>query len=384
MFARRTQWELAPNRFSAALDSRRASGRELLDLTESNPTRAGFRYPEGILQSLTDPAGLRYEPDPRGLRVAREAIAGYYKERQAEAPPETLFLTTGTSEAYSFLFRLLCDPGDQVLVGAPSYPLFDFLASIQDVQLVSYPLLYDHGWQIDLHSLEQRIGQRTRAVLLVHPNNPTGSFVKTAERERLNQICGERGLALIADEVFLDYALGGTSAITFAGNTGALTFTMSGLSKIAALPQMKLSWIAVSGPKSARDEALRRLEVISDTYLSASTAVQLAAPKLLAGRFEVQAQIQERVRGNLSELDARLAQHRACARLEVEGGWYAVLRVPATGPHEELCIRLLERTGVVVHPGHFYDFPQDGYLVLSLITPPETFRNGLNLLLTSL
>lgn len=384
MFARRTRWELTPNRFSAALERARASGKQLLDLTESNPTRVGLRYPDGWLQALADPAGLQYQPDARGTPGAREAVAGYYRELGVEVPTDAIFLTTSTSEAYSFLFRLLCDPDDQVLTGAPSYPLFDFLASIQDVELVSYPLLYDHGWQIDLHSVGQRMGPRTRAVLLVNPDNPTGSYVKAGERDRLNEMCAPHGLAVIADEVFLDYGVDGRPPVTFAGNQDALTFTLSGLSKVAALPQVKLSWMVVSGPKAARDEALRRLEVIADAYLSVSTAVQLATPKLLAERSQVQEQIKGRVRENLAELDRQVGSRKECSRLQVEGGWYAVLRVPVTGSDEELAVRLLETAGLIVHPGHFYDFPSEGYLVLSLISRPQVMREGLQRLLTSL
>ncbi len=382
MFAARTAWRLTPNRFSAALAEARRSGRELLDLTESNPTRVGLRYPAGVSEALADPRGLTYRPEAQGLPEARQAVAAYYRDLGSQVAPGSVVLTSGTSEAYSFLFRLLCDPGDEVLVATPSYPLFDFLADIQDVKLVSYPLLYDHGWQIDLHTLEQRLGRRSRAVLLVHPNNPTGSYVRSAERERLNQLCGRHGMALIADEVFLDFAVTAQPPFTFTANQAALTFTLSGLSKVAALPQMKLGWIVVSGPDSLRKQALERLEVIADTYLSVGTSVQLAASRLLQDRSKVQEQLRERVRQNLSELDRQLAGQESCRRLEVEAGWYAVLRVPAVRPDEELAIALLEQQGVVVHPGHFYDFAADGYLVLSLISPPEGFAEGMRRLFT--
>ncbi len=383
MFANRTAWNLAPNRFSAALEQARKAGRELLDLTESNPTRVGLDYPASIVQKLGDPRGLEYRPEALGLAEARAAVAAYYRELGAKVPPDTIVLTSGTSEAYSFLFRLLCDAGDEVLAGAPSYPLFDFLAAIQDVRLMPYPLLYDHGWQIDFHSLEQSLGARSRALVLVHPNNPTGSYVKAVERERLNQLCSARGLALVADEVFLDYPLSGPTPFTFAANQGALTFTMSGLSKVAGLPQMKLSWIVVSGPAGERDTALQRLEVVADTYLSVGTAVQLALPALLAERRQVQGQIAERVRHNLAELDRRLAGQETCRRLEFDAGWYAVVRVPATRSDEDLAIRILERQAVVVHPGHFYDFPSPGYLVLSLLPRADVFAEGVRRVLTN-
>ena len=384
MFASRTSWDLAQNRFSAALAEARRSGRRLLDLTESNPTRVGLQYPAETLESLTDPRGLEYRPEALGLGDARQAVGDYYRDLGAEVSPGAVVLTSGTSEGYSFLFRLLCEPGDEVLVGAPSYPLFEFLADIQDVKLVSYPLLYDHGWQIDLHALEQRIGPRTRAVLLVHPNNPTGSYASPAERERLNQLCARHELGLIVDEVFLDFALAGKPPFTFADNRAALTFTLSGLSKIAALPQIKLAWVVVSGPEELRRRALERLEVIADTYLSVGTPVQLAASRLLRDRGQLQGQLRERVAGNLAELDRRLAAHPSCRRLHLEGGWYAVVRVPVLSSDEELAIRLLQQHGVVVHPGHFYDFPVEGHLVLSLIPEPGDFANGVERLFTHL
>ncbi len=381
MFADRTAWDLQPNRFSAALERQRSSGRELLDLTESNPTRIGLAYPATTLEALLDPRALQYSPDARGLQVSREAVAAYYADLGASVEPDSIVLTTSTSEAYSFLFRLLCDPGDEVLVGSPGYPLFDFLASIQDVTLVSYPLLYDNGWQLDLHSLRRRITARTRGVLLVHPNNPTGSYVASVERDQLNSLCAEHELAIIADEVFLDYALVGKPPFTFATNASAMTFTLSGLSKIAGLPQMKLSWMVISGPEPMRSAALRRLEVIADTYLSVGTPVQIALPKLLAGGAKVQRQIVDRVHGNLAELDRLLGEQAGCARLQTHAGWYVVLRVPITRSDEELAIELLERHSVVVHPGHFYDFPQEGYLVLSLICEPQIFSEGVRRLL---
>jgi alanine-synthesizing transaminase len=376
MFASRTGWALAPNRFSAALERHRGSGREALDLTESNPTRCGFVYDRSLLSALADRRGLAYDPHPKGLHAAREAVCGYYRQRGAEIDPEQIILTASTSEGYSFIFRLLCDPGDEVLVPAPSYPLFEFLASIQDVKLVSYPLLYDHGWQIDLHGLGEALSPRTRTILVVHPNNPTGSFVKPEEMDLLDALCRERGLALVADEVFLDYAHDGAARPSFASPRQALTFTLSGISKICALPQMKLAWIVTGGAPELAREALARLEVIADTYLSVSTPVQLALPEFLAQRDEIQRQVKERVAANLAELDRQLAAQESVRRLEVEGGWYAVLRVPATRSDEELAIALLDEQSVVVHPGHFYDFSGEGFLVVSLITPVEIYAEG--------
>jgi alanine-synthesizing transaminase len=381
MFASRTGWALEPNRFSAALERYRASGRKALDLTESNPTRCGFAYGPSLLAALADRRGFAYDPHPKGLRSAREAVCGYYQQRGTEVDPEQIILTASTSEGYSFVFRLLCDSGDEVLVPAPSYPLFEFLAAIQDVKLVPYPLVYDHGWQIDLHSLVEKLTPRARAILAVHPNNPTGSFVKTSERDLLDELCRERQVALVADEVFLDYAHDGVARPSFASPRQALTFTLSGISKICALPQMKLAWIVISGAPELAREALARLEVIADTYLSVNTPVQLALPEFLAQRGGIQRQVKERVAANLAELDRLLVAQKSVRRLEVEGGWYAVLRVPGTRSDEELAIELLEQHSVIVHPGHFYDFPSEGYLVVSLITPADVFVEGIKRLL---
>jgi alanine-synthesizing transaminase len=375
MFSRRTDWKLTPNRFTQAQQELHAAGREVLDLAISNPTRAGLHYDNAaILHSLANPASLDYDPQPKGLLSARQAVADYYNQ---QIDPESVLLTTSTSEGYSFVFRLLANPEDEILVPKPSYPLFEFLADLQDVKLVPYPLLYDHGWQIDFPSLEKAVSPRTRAIVLVHPNNPTGSYVSNAERATLNHFCGQHNLAIIVDEVFLDYAHDGAPRPSFATNRDVLTFTLSGTSKISALPQMKLAWIAVSGPADQLQAALSRLEVIADTYLSLNAPVQLAAPALLNQRKQIQPQLLARVRSNLAELDRQLAQQKACQRLAVEGGWYAILRVPATRSDEDLAIDLLRKAGVLVHPGHFYDFPRDGYLVLSLITPPSQLREGM-------
>ncbi len=387
-FARRTAWNLATNRYTEALETHRRAGREVLDLTASNPTTIGLRYREDeLLRALGHREALIYEPQPKGLLSARDAIAAYYAEQGSAVSSGDLILTTSTSEAYSFVFRLLCDPGDAVLAPAPSYPLFDFLADIQDVKLAPYELVYDHGWQIDFHSLHTALerarsaGATCRAVLVVHPNNPTGSYVKPREAEELNRICAANQLAIVADEVFLDYSLGTERPMTFSSNREALTFTLSGLSKISGLPQMKVAWIVASGPEALKAEALRRLEVIADTYLSMNAPVQWAVPVMLEERHGIQRQLLYRIRENLAELDSQLAAQSLCHRLEVEGGWYAVLRVPVTGSDEDLAIRLLEETGVLVQPGHFYDFPADGYLVLSLITESQTFRKGVSRML---
>jgi aspartate/methionine/tyrosine aminotransferase len=384
MFSHRTNWRLTPNALTNAIEEARASGQVILDLTISNPTEAGIRPDaEIVLTALANPEAMHYDPQPRGLLEARRAVCRYYRESHEvfDLGPERLLLTTSTSEAYSYVFRLLCNPGDEVLVPKPSYPLFEFLADLADVKLVPYPLLYDHGWQVDLDSLYKAATAQSRAVILVHPNNPTGSYVSAAETLALNSFCGDHGLALIVDEVFLDYAHDGTPRPSFLTNADALTFTLSGVSKISALPQMKLAWVATSGPKEMVGEAGARLEIIADTFLSMNAPVQLAAPVLLDQRKQIQPILLDRLRANLAELDRQLAGHPSCARLLVEGGWYVVLRVPVLGTDEDLAVRLLRTASVSVHPGHFYDFPNEGHLVLSLITEPSAFREGVARLL---
>ena len=437
MFSKRTNWKLERNRFTQAVDEVRAAGVRLLDLTVSNPTRVGLKYDSrAVLAALGSPRALDYDPQAKGLREAREAVAEYYRSdhgiRGLDA--ERIILTTSTSEGYSFVFRLLCNAGDELLVPKPSYPLFEFLADLQDVRLVPYPLIYEHGWQMDFPSLEKAVTPRTRGLVVVHPNNPTGSYVKPGERELLNAFCRAHGLALIVDEVFLDYRLEACELETnsrslhepldrqgpiqrpgrddkaeeqmgapslphsvrqrwgispahhpsFAGNHDVLTFTLSGLSKVSALPQMKVAWVVTSGPQNEVAAAMARLEVIADTYLSMNAPIQWAVPVLLEQRRSIQKQLLERVERNLAELDRQLAGQKVCQRLKVEGGWYAVLRVPVTRSDEDLAIELVREKQVLVYPGHFYDFPSDGYLVVSLIAPEEEFGEGVGRVLKGL
>jgi alanine-synthesizing transaminase len=384
MFANRTNWNLSPNRLSEAL-ARHRVGEPLIDLTASNPTQCGFHYEaQSILRALQNDDALSYHPHPKGLASARGAVAGYYSGHNIGVDVEDMLLTTSTSEAYSFVFRLLCNAGDELLVPAPSYPLFEYLSDIQDVKLAPYPLLYDHGWQLDLHEIESAMTSRTRGVIVVNPNNPTGNLVKRAERETLNTICSARDVALIADEVFLDFSLAASGISSFAANNSALTFTLSGLSKISGLPQMKVAWLVVNGPAALKAQAVERLEVIADTYLSLNTPLQLALPALLEQRHGFQLQLMTRLRHNLAELDRQLNLQRSVSRLRIEGGWYAVLRVPATRSDEDLTIALLEGKNVYAHPGHFYNFPSDGYIVVSLITPEQDFAEGMKRLLSIL
>jgi alanine-synthesizing transaminase len=382
-WSQRTQWDLTETPWARQLARLRAADAPLWDLTASNPTQCGFVYEaESILVPLNDPLALVYEPDPRGLRPAREAVSLYYRNHGAAVDPEQIVLTTSTSEAYSFLFRLLCDPSDEVLIGQPGYPLFDFLARLDDVRLVPYELFYDHGWHLDLEALRRAVTPRTRAIVVVHPNNPTGHFTRPTDRAALEALCREHRLALIVDEVFLDYGLAGQpSGESFAmGEHAVPTFVLSGLSKVAALPQMKAAWIACFAEGTVLAEAMQRLEVISDTFLSMSAPIQCAIPAWLGGRAALQEQIRQRVHGNLAVLDAVLRRQKLITRLEVKAGWYAVLRVPGLKPEEETALDLLVQRGVVVHPGGFFGFPGQGWLVASLLGREEVVKGGMEAL----
>lgn len=376
-FSRRTSWNTEESELARALAARRASGLPLYDLTASNPTRCGFNYDPALMDALKDVRAFVYDPDARGLRTGREAVARYYAGCGAVVEPDQLVLTTSTSEGYSFLFRLLCDAGDEVLIAEPSYPLFDFLAVLDDVRLVPFPLVYDHGWQIDAAALAARITSRTRAIAVVHPNNPTGQYVSAGERAMLEALCVRHHLALIVDEVFLDYPLESEPVASFAASQPqVLTFVLSGISKVAGLPQMKAAWIACCGPDPTLRPALERLHVIADTFLSMNAPVQLALPAWLAGAGAMQRQIGERVRLNLVTLDTLLAVTPLVTRLRADAGWYATLRVPALAAAETLAVRLLVERGVAVHPGYFFGMRGDGWLVVSLLTAADEFAAG--------
>jgi alanine-synthesizing transaminase len=379
MFSARTRWPLTPNELTRACEERRRASQEILDLTESNPTRCGFDYDEArVLNALQDSRILQYEPDPRGLLSARQAIADCYLDNGIEIFPSQIFLTASTSEAYSFIFRLIGNAGDQLLVPQPSYPLFEFLGRLDDLELAHYPLIEEDGWRISRGALQSQISRGTRAILVVNPNNPTGSFVQREDRGFLIRCCAERQLALIADEVFHDYWLeDDREQASFAGERCALVFTLNGLSKISALPQMKCAWIVLSGPADLVQEASARLEVIADTYLSTSTPVAVALPALLSLRRELQPQIVTRIRANLATVDRIIGPGSLLSRLPVQGGWYAVLRVPSWQSDETWTVRLVERDGVLVHPGHFYDFQDEGRIIVSLICRPEVFEQGI-------
>ncbi|MFH1177397.1 MAG: pyridoxal phosphate-dependent aminotransferase [Acidobacteriota bacterium] len=373
-FSGRLPADLQPNPITAALARH---GRPAFDLTLSNPTLCGLSYPPDLLAALAHAAGLKYHPDPRGLISARAAVAGEYARHGLALDPGRIILTASTSEAYAFLFKLLCDPGEAVLVPSPSYPLFEHLARVEAVEALPYHLDVEHRCRIEVGELAAA-GERVRAVIVVHPNNPTGSFVHPDDAAGLVQLCARRGWALIADEVFLDYPLGGSALppACLAATADALTFTLGGLSKSVGLPQLKLAWIAASGSDELVRPALLRLELIADTFLSVGTPVQLALPALLASGASVRAAILERCRSNLAALASTLAADPALTLLAPEGGWSAVLRYPAVVDEEDLVLELLERESVAVHPGFFFDFPRDGYLVVSLLPPPDSFADG--------
>ena len=381
MFSSRLEWNAQPNPLTTLLAEKRANGAPILDLTESNPTRAALNYPrEELLTALADPRALRYDPDPRGLLSAREAVSEYYAQRRVEVPASRILLTASTSEAYSYLFKLLADPGDEILVPRPSYPLFDYLAAMESVAVRQYPLRYDGVWHIDFPALASAITPRTRAIVIVNPNNPTGSYLKRTEWEQLQTL----GLPILSDEVFSDFAFSPDPAriTTLAAQNSVLTFSMSGLSKIAGLPQMKLGWIAASGPDHLA--ALEGLEWIADTYLSVSTPVQLALPRLLTAAAPVQEQIRTQTASNLQHLRKNLLGAASpCRCLTVEGGWYAVLKVPRIRTEEDWVLQLLAEKDVLVQPGFFFDFESEAFLVLSLLTPPAIFAEGLRRILES-
>ncbi len=376
MFSSRFHWDLQPNPLTKLLRARREAGAEVLDLTESNPTCAGIDYPATeILSALAGPRSLRYEPTPAGLLAAREAVAGDYYRGKVD--PSRILLTASTSEAYAYLIKLLTRPGDDLLVPRPSYPLFEYLAALESVRIVHYPLIYDCGWSIDIRVLAAAVTDRTRAVVLVNPNNPTGSFVKKQELAPLIELCRSHELAIISDEVFADYAFAPDPqrAASLIEVDEVLTFCLSGLSKVAGLPQMKLGWIVAGGPPDSRAQAIERLEMIADTYLSVSTPIQHAAPALLRIRGEVQEQILSRTRRNLKTLIERTT-NTATRTLQVEGGWYGTVETPRIRTAEEWTLALLESCGVLVQPGYFYDFDREAMLVFSLLTAPEVFEEG--------
>jgi len=374
-FSHRTDWHRQQNRITELLQKLRSGGKTILDLTNSNPTKCGILYPrEEILSALSQPTTLNYDPDPRGLLSARTAIARYYTQQGASVEPSEIFLCAGTSEAYSHLFKLLCNPGDDILVPQPSYPLFEYLAELNDVQLRTYRLLYDHGWQIDMRSIEQAITLRTKALVVVNPHNPTGMILKRPEYEQIRQFALKHRLAIISDEVFNEYAFhpNGSMVRTLARENEVLTFTLNGISKLLGLPQLKLGWIILRG--NERVEAAERLEILCDTFLSVGTPVQTALPLLLPSATSTRTQILQRVKSNYAFAASNTSG--SITLLECDGGWYAVLRVPSTRTDEEWALGLLEQKGVYLFPGYFFDFDKEGMLVVSLLVEESDFQSG--------
>jgi aspartate/methionine/tyrosine aminotransferase len=388
VFSKRIKWDLSANRLAGLLAEKRAAGQPILDLTEANPTRAGLLTTgHELLESFAQPEILTYDPQPRGLQPAREVVRDYYAERGLTTPADNIHLTASSSEGYSWLFKLLADHGEAVLVPQPSYPLFEFLATLEGVRLIPYQLRYYHhlGWRIDFDSLREEISADVRAIILVSPNNPTGSFVKRDELATLNRLCQQHRLALIVDEVFSDYTIDDDPrrVASMVGNDQALTFVLSGLSKVLALPQMKLGWIVTSGPPKLVREATERLDLIADTFLSVGAPVQHALPHWITRRNQIQSGIIDRIRTNLLTLanHPNLEPNRL---LRYEGGWYVTLEIPRYIPEEELILRLLDQDDILIHPGYFFDFEREAFLVLSLLPEPKIFTTALQRLFTAI
>jgi alanine-synthesizing transaminase len=374
MFSSRLRQAAGRNRLAVALERRRAAGLPIVDLTLSNPTRAGLAYPNGLLAAMVDDRALRYDPEPFGLLSARRAVSDDFARRGLSVPAGRIVLTASTSEAYSLLFKLLCNPGDAVLAPRPSYPLVEHLTDLDGVALEHYRLGFHGRWEIDLQDLRDKaVAARIRAIIMISPNNPTGSVVTDAELVAMAEIARDNDLALISDEVFTDYPISGTQPASALRQQTALTFTLGGLSKSVGLPQVKLGWITVGGPAALVAEALERLETICDAYLSVSTPVQIAAPDLLNAGAAIRTQIHERVRGNWAQLTALESTNPACSLLPAEAGWYAVVQVPAIASEDTIVLDLLEHTGVLVHPGYFFDFEREAFLVISLLPEPGVF-----------
>jgi len=376
MLSRRLPLHADLNALTRALGARRAGGLPVIDLTESNPTRAGFAYPADLLSELASEAALRYEPQPLGMPAAREAVARDQARRGVTIDPDRIILTASTSEAYAWLFKLLCDAGDTVLVPRPSYPLFEHLTQLEGVHAFPFTLEYHGRWEIDFATM-QSAPEQARAVILVSPNNPTGSYITARELERVLALRRDRGWALIVDEVFADYALDAEAPLTdIAARADVPAFTLGGLSKTAGLPQLKLGWIVAGGPSEACTAALAGLELIADSFLSVNTPVQVAAGDLLERGDAIRAQIHDRVRANLSALRRNAQLFPACDVLRAEGGWSAVIRVPAMLTEEQLILELLNREGILAHPGYFFDFPREAFVIVSLLPSLDVFRDA--------
>jgi len=385
MFSSRFNYELSDNLLNNLLKEKNSNSEKILDLTISNPTLAGFDFNSSeILSAISGAESIQYNPNPRGLLTARSAVSNYYKNAGYVIKPDSIFLTSGTSEAYSFLFKLLTNPGDEILIPQPSYPLIDFIANLENINAVEYPLIYDGNWEININKIKERITEKTKAIIIINPNNPTGSYVKKQEIEKLNEICSGKEIAIISDEVFLDYKIDKNVDVTsLAGNTKTLTFVLSGISKICALPQLKLSWIQINTDKKLFSKVSERLEIITDTYLSVGTPVQLAAEYLIKNRLYIQKQIIKRINKNLELIAKKVVNSEKILLYKPEGGWYVILKFSSKMNDEERCLKLLKEFNVYIHPGYFFDFTEDGYVVLSLITPEEDYQKGIEIILNN-
>lgn len=386
MLSKRFGFNIDANRLSLLLKKKKSTGSRILDLTMSNPTDAGLNYDSiGILNSIAKPESLYYLPEPKGLASARESVSRYYLEKNVRVKVDDIFLTSGTSEAYSFIFKLLTDPFDEIFIPRPSYPLFSFIAGMESVHLKYYDIVYTKNkiWEIDFDSISKQLTKKTKAIILVNPNNPTGNFVKIKEINSLSRICEMNTIALICDEVFLDYGLDvePINIFSLAGINTHLTFILSGISKICGLPQMKLSWIVVSGPGEICKEAKEKLEIITDTYLSVGTPVQLAIGDLLSGRYLIHKQIKNRITKNYDILKSVTVNSNLMDLFKTEGGWYSVVKVNKNIDEETMAYDLLNLKDVYIHPGYFFDFTCEGYIVLSLLTPAEIFEEGIKRIL---
>ncbi|MBM4166971.1 MAG: pyridoxal phosphate-dependent aminotransferase [Ignavibacteria bacterium] len=373
MFSFRTNWNFHSNDLTLLREKKIREGIRILDLTETNPTKCNFHFPfDEIVSSFNNYENIFYTPNPKGSLQARETICQYYSERNIFFSPEQIILTSSSSEAYSLLFRLLCNVDDEILVPKPSYPLFEYLAEINDVRIKHYRLEYDGSWNIDFQSIEKNLTEKTKAIILVNPNNPTGNFAEQEEQEKLFRIAKEKNVAIIEDEVFSDFRLKKANLTSHISN---LHFRLNGISKMLALPQMKLGWIVAEGNEEQKQEALARLEILADTFLSVNTPIQNALPKLFSLRTTIQNEIISRIKDNYEFLK-RATHISYLTSLNIEGGWSVILQIPATKTDEQCVIEILENENVFVHPGHFFDFEKEGYFVLSLLTERETFFAG--------
>jgi alanine-synthesizing transaminase len=386
-FSKRTNWDLQPNQLTQLINERQAKGLPIIDLSESNPTKCGFDYPVNeMLTAFNKKANLDYRPEPRGDIKARQAVADYYKNLGFVVNPENIFLTTSTSESYNFVFRLLMDVDDEILVPQPSYPLLDHLAHINDVSIKHYQLRYDDEWHIDYHSLRSAISEKTKAILVIHPNNPTGSYIKKDEYISLIEIALANNLVIISDEVFSDYSFyeDDRRVKSFAGKDSVLTFTLNGISKMLGLPQMKLGWIVVEGDKIAAKDASARLELITDTFLSVSTPIQNALPDLLNIGTQMNSQIMSRIKHNYESLLKYASDNTMFRIYKTEGGWNAIIKILSNDYNEEWSELLVRKDGIITQPGYFYDFQRNDCVVISLLVEAKLFRSGLEAIIRRL